>query len=110
MTVSSPGLPAPLSGESFSCHLADSEDRFPPIVVPALEISPSTEFSCNITGLVPDYQGVTAGVCVCVCVFSVTYLLFHTVLNVGFESSLFTTPFDISNGALTIYRCSNGTR
>ena len=75
MTVSSPGLPAPLSGESFSCHLADSEDRFPPIVVPALEISPSTEFSCDITGLVPDYQGVTAGVCVGVCVHADVFVM-----------------------------------
>ena len=31
-------------------------------------------------------------------------------MDVGFESSLFTTPFDISNGVLTIYRCFNGTR
>ncbi len=87
MTLTSPGLPNLLPGESFSCHLEDSEERFPPIIVPAVEVTPGTVFSCDIEGLV-DYPGVIA------------------IINLGFQSSLFNEPFDITNQALTIYRCS----
>ena len=89
VTLTSPGLPNPLPGESFYCHLADGEGRFPPIIVPAVEVTPGTVFSCDIEGLVPDYPGMTA------------------TINLGFQSSL---PFDITNQALTIYRCSAGER
>ncbi len=93
MTLTSPGLPNPLPGENISCHLADSEGRFPPIIVPAFEVMPGTVFSCDIEGLmVPDYPGVTA------------------TINLGFQSSLFNEPFDITNQVLTIYRCSAGER
>ena len=61
MTLSSPGLPVPLTGEMFSCHLSNSEDRFPPIVVPAIELTPRTVYSCNIRGRIPVYDGVSAG-------------------------------------------------
>ncbi|XP_064398663.1 hepatocyte growth factor receptor-like [Halichondria panicea] len=90
VTLTSPGLPNPLPGESFYCHLADSEGRFPPIIVPAVEVIPGTVFSCDIEGLVPDYPGVTANI------------------NLGFQSSLFNLSFDITNQALTIYNCSAG--
>ncbi|XP_064398654.1 hepatocyte growth factor receptor-like isoform X2 [Halichondria panicea] len=90
VTLTSPGLPNLLPGESFYCHLADSEGRFPPIIVPAVEVTPGTVFSCDIEGLVPDYPGVTA------------------TINLGFQNSLFNEPFDITNQALTIYRCSAG--
>ena len=86
------GLPSLLAGETFSCHMADNEGRFPPIIVPAVEVTPGTVFSCNITGMVPDYAGVTA------------------TINLGFQSSLFNVSFDITNQALTIYRCSAGER
>ena len=92
MTLTSPGLPNLLPGESFYCHLADSEGRFPPIIVPAVEVTPGTVFSCDIEGLVPDYPGVTA------------------TINLGFQSSLFNEPFDITNQALVIYNCSAGKR
>ena len=92
VTLASPGLPFLMSGETFSCHLADSEGRFPPITVPAVEVTQGTVYNCNITGLVPDYPGVTA------------------TINLGFQSSLFNEPFDITNQALTIYRCSAGER
>ena len=92
VTLTSPGLTDPLSGESFSCHLADDEGRFPPIIVPAIEVTPGTVFSCDIQGLVPDYPGVTA------------------TINLGFQSSLFNVPFDTTNQAFTIYRCSAGER
>ena len=92
MTLTSPGLPDLLPGENISCHLADSQERFPPVIVPAVEVTPGTVFSCDIQGLVPDYPGVTA------------------IINLGFQSSLFNVPFDITNQALTIYRCSAGER
>ena len=88
MTLTSPGLPNLLPGENISCHLADSEGRFPPIIVPAVEVITGTVFICDIQGLVPDYPGVTA------------------IINLGFQSSLFNVPFDITNQALTIYNCS----
>ncbi len=72
--------------------MADSQGRFPPIIVPAVEVTPGTVFSCDIQGLVPDYPGVTA------------------IINLGFQSSLFNVPFYITNQALTIYRCSAGER
>ncbi|XP_064398652.1 plexin-A2-like [Halichondria panicea] len=90
VTLVSPGLPFLMSGETFFCHLADGEGRFPPIIVPAVEVTPGTSFSCDIEGLVPDYPGVTS------------------TINLGFQSSLFNEPFDITNQALTIYRCSAG--
>ncbi|XP_064398640.1 plexin-A2-like [Halichondria panicea] len=83
-------LPNPLPGENISCHLADSEERFPPIIVPAVEVTPGIVFSCDIEGLVPDYPGVTA------------------IINLGFQSSLFNEPFNVTNQALTIYNCSAG--
>ena len=85
-------LPNPLPGENISCHLADSEGRFPPILLPAVEVIPGTVFSCDIEGLVPDYPGVTA------------------TINLGFQSSLFNEPFNVTNQALTIYNCSAGKR
>ncbi|XP_064398643.1 plexin-A2-like isoform X2 [Halichondria panicea] len=90
VALTSPGLPFLLAGETFSCHLADSEGRFPPITVPAVEVTQGTVYNCSITGMVPDYHGVTA------------------TINLGFQSSLFNEPFDITNQALTIYRCSAG--
>ena len=60
MSVGGPGLPANLAGETYSCHLADSLGRFN-ITVPAMEVTPGTNYTCNITNRVPDYQGVQAG-------------------------------------------------
>ncbi len=92
MTLTSPGLPNPLPGENISCHLADSEGRFLPIIVSAVEVMPGTVFSCDIEGLmVPDYPGMTA------------------TIKLGFQSSL-NEPFDITNQALTIFNCSAGER
>ena len=45
---------------TYSCHLADSLGRFN-ITVPAMEVTPGTNYTCNITNRVPDYQGVQAG-------------------------------------------------
>ena len=60
VSVSPPGLPVPLRNETYSCHLADSKGRFN-ITVPAVEVSPRTDYNCDIRGLVPDYQGLSAG-------------------------------------------------
>ncbi len=92
MTLTSHGLPDLLPGENISCHLADSQGRFPPIIVPAVEVTPGTVFSCDIQGVVPDYPGLTA------------------TINLGFQSSLFNVPFSITNEVLLIYNCSAGER
>ena len=60
MTLNSPGL-STVSFERLSCYLADSEDRFPSFVVPAIEVTPRRVFTCNIEGRVPDFPGMTAG-------------------------------------------------
>ena len=92
VTLTPPGLPDLLPGENIFCHLADSQGRFPPIIVPAVEVTPGTVFSCDIQGLMPDYPGVTA------------------TINLGFQSSLLNVPFYITNRALAIYNCSAGER
>ena len=56
-----PGLPSTLENETYSCHLEDSEGRFPPIIVSAVEVTPGTSYTCNITNQIPDYDGVQAG-------------------------------------------------
>ena len=60
VSVGGPGLPIIVEDETYSCHLEDSMGRFN-ITVPAMEVTPRTEYSCNITNRVPDYQGVQAG-------------------------------------------------
>ena len=72
MTLTSPGLSAVLF-ENFSCYLADNEDRFPPFVVSAIEVTPRTVFSCNIEGRVPSFSGMTAGKC--------TYILITMIIT-----------------------------
>ena len=57
----SPGLPALLINESYSCHLADLQGRFSPILVPAVEVVAGTQYTCNITGEVPSFNGSQAG-------------------------------------------------
>ena len=54
------GLPAILGAETYSCHLEDNLRRFN-ITVPAVEVIPGTDYTCDITNQVPDYQGVQAG-------------------------------------------------
>ena len=61
VSLNSPGLPAPLAGESFLCHLEDSEGRFSPVVVPAVEITPQTKYGCDTRGLVHDLSEISAG-------------------------------------------------
>ena len=46
---------------AISCHFADSKGRFSPIRVPAVEVTPRTEYTCDIGGMIPDYEGVIAG-------------------------------------------------
>ena len=58
--MSGPGLPTKLENEMYSCHLADSEGRFV-ITVPAVEVTTSTEYTCNIINNVPNFSGVQAG-------------------------------------------------
>ena len=67
VSVSGPGLPTKLDNETYSCHLADSEGRFV-IIVPAVEVTTSTEYTCNITNNVPDFSGVQAGMSIVQCI------------------------------------------
>ncbi len=61
VNISSPGLPGLLPGESYSCCLKDSQGRFPPIVVPAFEITPRTVFHCQLDERLLNYTGTSAG-------------------------------------------------
>ena len=60
VTVGGPGLPVRFPDESYFCHLADSEGRFA-VNVSAVEVTPNTEYTCNITNQVPIFDGVQAG-------------------------------------------------
>ena len=60
VSVGGPGLPAKLRNETYSCYLEESLGRFN-ITVPAVEVNPSTDYTCNITNRVPDYEGIQAG-------------------------------------------------
>ena len=55
-----PGLPAKFEDEIYSCHFEDSLIRFT-ITVPAVEVNPGTDYTCNITTRVPDFDGLQAG-------------------------------------------------
>ena len=60
MFVGGPGLPAKFIYENYLCHFEDSAGRFN-ITVQAEEIVEGTNYTCNITNLVPPYDGVQAG-------------------------------------------------
>jgi hypothetical protein len=59
--VSNPGLPDTLVGESYSCHFDDTFGRFENITVPAIEVTPGTAYTCDITNQIPQYVGIKAG-------------------------------------------------
>ena len=61
ITLNQPGLPAPIPGEIFFCHLSNSKGKFPPIIIPAVELITRTTYSCTLQGRVPNYDGVAAG-------------------------------------------------
>ena len=58
--VGGPGLPVRLPDESYFCHLADSEGRFI-VDVSAVEVTPNTQYTCDITNQVLSFDGVQAG-------------------------------------------------
>ena len=58
--MSGPGLPAVLGGESYSCHFEDSQGRFN-ITVASMEVTPGTQYTCNITNIAQQFGGVQAG-------------------------------------------------
>ena len=59
-----PGLPPPLDGESYECYFtaADGTSFF----TDAVEVMTNTQYVCNITEVVPDFQGASLGKAVCV--------------------------------------------
>ena len=56
-----PGLPVLLPGESYSCHLADSEGRYN-VTVPAIAVVEESNYTCSIIGSNFNYVGVTSGI------------------------------------------------
>ena len=60
VTVGGPGLPANLDNEAYMCHFEDGRGRFN-ITVPAMEVIPLTQYTCDITNQTFMYDGVQAG-------------------------------------------------
>ncbi len=58
--VGGPGLPTKIRDEVYSCFFEDSEGRFN-IIVPSVEVTQGTCYTCNITNQVPLFNGVKAG-------------------------------------------------
>ena len=58
--MSGPGLPAVLGVELFSCHFEDSLGRFN-ITVASMEVTPGTQYTCNITNIVQQFGEVQRG-------------------------------------------------
>ena len=109
--MSGPGLPAVLIGESYSCHFEDSLGRFN-ITVPSMEVTPGTQYTCNITNIVQQFDGVQAGKFP---TNSDTYLFIPclflvAVMHFSFVSSLVGIPFDTADIALTIFSCAAASR
>ena len=61
VSVSSPGLPVTLPNETYQCHFQNEEMALS-FVVPAEEVTANTNYSCNITGQIPAFNGVKAGI------------------------------------------------
>ena len=61
VSVSSPGLPVTLPNETYQCHFQNEETAVN-FVVPAEEVTTNTNYSCNITGQIPAFNGVKAGI------------------------------------------------
>ena len=60
VSVSGPGLPALLPGETYSCHLADNGGRYN-ITVPARVVTEGVNYTCNITKAAFNYVGIMSG-------------------------------------------------
>ena len=56
-----PGLPPPLDGESYECYFTAADGT--PFSTDALEVMTNTTYVCNITEVVPDFQGASLGMC-----------------------------------------------
>ena len=61
VSVSSPGLPVTLLNEMYQCHFQNEEMALS-FVVPAEEVTANTNYNCNITGQIPAFNGVKAGI------------------------------------------------
>ena len=61
VSVSSPGLPVTLPNEMYQCHF-QNEEMAVSFVVPAEEVTANTSYNCNITGRIPAFNGVKAGI------------------------------------------------
>ena len=61
VSVSSPGLPVTLPNEMYQCHFQNEEMALS-FVVPAEEVTANTNYSCNIIGQIPAFNGVKAGI------------------------------------------------
>ena len=66
VSVSSPGLPVTLPNEMYECHFQNEEMALS-FVVPAEEVTANGNYNCNITGQIPNFNGVKAGIVHALC-------------------------------------------
>ena len=56
VSVSSPGLPVTLPNEMYECHFQNEEMAL------SFVVTANTNYSCNITGRIPAFNGVKTGI------------------------------------------------
>ena len=61
MTVSFPGLPPLLDGESYLCHFRESGDGGVVFTTEATEVTNNTVYTCDLNGTIPTFSGVKLG-------------------------------------------------
>ena len=55
-----PGLPPLLAGESYECFFAAASGTL--FFTNAVEITANTQYRCDLTGVIPDFQGARLGI------------------------------------------------
>ena len=61
VTVSSPGLPPLLDGESYRCHFRESGGGGIEFTTEATEVTNNTVYTCDLNGTIPAFSGVKLG-------------------------------------------------
>ena len=65
-----PDLPPPLDGESYECYFTVADDT--PFFTDAVQVMTNTQYVCNLTEVVPDFQGASLGKTEYVCIIANT--------------------------------------
>ena len=115
MTVSSPGLPPLLVGESYLCHFRERGDGGIEFTTEVTEVTNNVVYTCDLNGTIPAFSGVKLGKLVeqTLAKYSCSMAHAHMSLpatDVSFISSLVEVPFGTEDNALTIYNCPTATR